>query len=126
VRRAGDRASRTTAVALVAALVLAAAALAGCGSDGPTTKPLSSVAPAVPNHNCGKLPGPGATFSILSGKVGCSEARHVFTDLFAGRGKPETSPGTQQTGTAVDGWLCGGGAGGFGCSKDGQRITAAA
>lgn len=50
----------------------------------------------------------------------------MFGDLFAGRGTPETAPGTGQTDTKVDGWLCGGGAGGFGCSKGGQTITAAA
>jgi hypothetical protein len=126
VRRAADRVPTTTAVGLVAALLLVGAAVAGCGTDRPTTRPVSSVAPAVPTHRCGTLSGPGATFSILSGKVGCDEARRVFTDLFAGRGKPETVPGTQQTGTNVDGWLCGGGAGGFGCSKNGRTITAAA
>ncbi|HEY1514963.1 MAG TPA: hypothetical protein VGF91_01010 [Solirubrobacteraceae bacterium] len=110
-------------VALVAALLLA---VAGCGSDRPTTRPISAVAPAVPTHRCGTLPGPDATFSILSGNVGCAEARRVFTDLFAGRGTPQTAPGTKQTGTDVDGWLCGGGAGGFGCSKNGSTITAAA
>jgi predicted small lipoprotein YifL len=116
---------RTTATALVTALLLAGA-VAGCGSDGPTTRPVSAVAPAVPNHKCGTLPGPGATFSILTGSVGCAEARRVFTDLFAGRGTPETSPGSGQIDTNVDGWLCGGGAGGFGCAKDGHAISAGA
>lgn len=126
MRSAADREPRTTAVALVAALLLGSAAVAGCGSDGPTTRPVSAVAPAVPNHRCGTLPGPGATFSILSGQVGCAEARRVFTDLFAGRGTPQTSAGSGQTDTNVDGWLCGGGAGGFGCSKNGRKISAAA
>ncbi len=116
----------TTTVALVAALLLAGAAVVGCGSDGPTTHPVSSLAPAVPSQQCGKLAGPGATFSILSDKIGCVEARRVFTDLFAGRGTPEKSPGTGQIDTNVDGWLCGGGAGGFGCSKNGEAISAAA
>ncbi len=106
--------------------MLAVAAIAGCGSGGPTTRPLSSVAPAVPTHHCGTLPGPGATFLILTGSTSCAQARQVFTDLFAGRGRPETSPGTQQSATNVDGWLCGGGAGGFGCSKNGQAISAGA
>ena len=50
----------------------------------------------------------------------------MFSDLFAGRGTRETAPGTGQTDTDADGWLCGGGAGGFGCSKGGQTITAGA
>jgi hypothetical protein len=116
---------RTTATALVTALLLAGA-VAGCASDGPTTKPVSAVAPAVPDHKCGTLPGPGATFSILSDTSGCAEARRVFTDLFAGRGTPQKSPSTGQTDTSVDGWLCGGGAGGFGCAKDGHTISAGA
>ena len=123
---AADREPRTTVVALVAALLLGSAALAGCASDGPTTKPVSAAAPKVPDHKCGTLPGPGATFSILSDTSACVEARRVFTDLFAGRGTPEKSPGTGQTDTSVDGWLCGGGAGGFGCSKNGRTISAAA
>jgi predicted small lipoprotein YifL len=113
-------------LALVAAVLLGSAAVAGCGSDGPTTRPVSAVAPPVPTQKCGTLPGPGATFSILTGKAGCTEARRVFTDLFAGRGTPKTAPGTGQIDTYVDGWLCGGGAGGFGCSKGGQVINAAA
>jgi predicted small lipoprotein YifL len=125
VKSAADSVPRRAAVALVAVL-LASAALAGCGSDGPTTRPVSAAAPTVPSHHCGTLPGPDATFSILTDSVGCTEARRVFSDLFAGRGKPETSPGTGQTDTNVDGWLCGGGAGGFGCSKNGHAITAAA
>jgi hypothetical protein len=72
------------------------------------------------------MPGPGATFSILTDSVGCAEARRVFSDLFAGRGTPEKSPGTGQIDTNVDGWLCGGGAGGFGCSKGPHAITAGA
>jgi hypothetical protein len=107
-------------------LLLAAAAIAGCGSDGPTTRPVSAVAPAVPKHPCGSLAGPGATFSILTDSVGCVEARRVFSDLFAGRGTHETSPGSGQGDTSVDGWLCGGGAGGFGCSKSGHAIAAGA
>jgi hypothetical protein len=126
VRSAVDRVPKTTAVALLATLLLAGTAVAGCGSDRPTTRPVSAVAPAVPSHKCGTLPGPGATFSILSGKVGCAEAMRVFTDLFAGRGTPQTSPDTGQTDTNVDGWLCGGGAGGFGCSNKGQTISAGA
>lgn len=114
------------AVALLVALLLVGPAVAGCASDGPTTRPVSAAASTVPSHHCGSLPGPGATFSILSDTVACSDARRVFTDLFAGRGTPETSPGTGQADTNVDGWLCGGGAGGFGCTKDGHAISAGA
>ena len=114
----------TRNVALLAALVLASGALAGCGSGGPTTQPLSSVPPSRPSHQCGKLAGPGATFSILTDQVGCAEARQVFTDLFAGRGTPQKDPATGATDTDVNGWLCGGGAGGFGCAKNGQTISA--
>jgi hypothetical protein len=113
-------------LALVAALLLGSALVAGCGSDRPTTRPVSAVSPAVPDHRCGTLRGPGATFSIRSGNVDCAEARQVFIDLFAGRGTPQKSPGTGQTDTNVDGWLCGGGAGGFGCSKNGRTIAASA
>lgn len=126
MRSAADREPTRTIVALLAALLLAGGAVVGCGSEKPTTRPLSAVAPTVPTHKCGTLPGPGATFSILSGKVGCAEARRVFTDLFDGRGTPHASPGTGKTDTEVDGWLCGGGAGGFGCSSNGQTISAGA
>lgn len=118
--------SKTTALALLAAFLLAGAALAGCGTEGPTTHPISAAAPAVPSHKCGTLPGPGATFSILADSVGCGVARRVFTDLFAGKGAPERSPVTEQQDTNVDGWLCGGGAGGFGCSKGSNTISAGA
>ena len=111
-------------MALVAALLLGSAAVAGCGSDGPTTRPVSAVAPSVPSHKCGTLAGPGATFSILTGKASCAEATQVFTDLFARRGTPQKDPATGATDTYVDGWLCGGGAGGFGCAKNGQTISA--
>lgn len=50
----------------------------------------------------------------------------MFTDLFAGRGTRQQSPGTGQIDTETDGWLCGGGAGGFGCSKGAQKIAAGA
>jgi predicted small lipoprotein YifL len=116
---------RRVAAALLAVLV-ASAALAGCGGDGPTTTPVSAAAPKVPNHHCGTLPGPGATFTILTGSVGCSEARRVFSDLFAGRGTSEKFPSTGKIDTRVDGWLCNGGAGGFGCSNSGHLIAAGA
>lgn len=124
MRTIAARRVKAPALAIAAALLLAGVAITACGSDRPTTEPIS--APAVPAKGCGTMPGPGATFTIQAGSVGCAEARRVFTDLFAGRGRPQTSPGTNQTGTKVDGWLCGGGAGGFGCSKNGQTITAAA
>lgn len=113
-------------MALIAALVLVCTTVAGCGSGDPTTRPVASEAPAVPSQHCGTLAGPGATFSILTGKVSCAEARQVFADLFAGRGTAKTAPDTGQTDREVDGWLCGGGAGGFGCSKGEESIAAAA
>lgn len=50
----------------------------------------------------------------------------MFSDLFAGRGTPRKAPDTGAQDTEVRGWLCGGGAGGFGCGKDGQTISAGA
>jgi hypothetical protein len=58
--------------------------------------------------------------------VSCAEARQVFSDLFAGRGTRETAPDTGSPATDINGWLCAGGAGGFGCAKDGQAIVAGA
>ena len=110
-------------MALLAVLLLGLAA-AGCGSGGVTTRPVASKTPEVPTHNCGTLPGPGATFSIVTGSASCAEARQVFSDLFAGGGTRVTSPEAGAFDTNVNGWLCGGGAGGFGCGKDGQVIDA--
>lgn len=111
---------------LVAAL-LAGVAIAGCGSDRPATSPIASDAPTNPTHGCGMLSGPGATFTILTANgVTCSQAVTVFKDLFAGKGQPQTVPGTGQSGKEVDGWLCGGGAGGFGCGRNGRVIEAGA
>jgi hypothetical protein len=75
-------------------------------------------------RHCGTMSGPGARFAILAHRARCPVARRVFRDLFAGRGHPRRSPGTGQLDTAVDGWLCGGGAGGFSCAKlrDGKAL----
>ena len=122
-----SRAARRLWPRTLVAVLLAGAAIAGCGSAGATITPLASDAPPRPTHSCGALPGPGATFTILAAdRAGCPQATSVFKDLFAGKSQPATVPGTEQPGTKVDGWLCGGGAGGFGCGRNGRVIEAGA
>lgn len=68
-------------------------------------------------RHCGTMAGPGARFAILAHRAQCRVARRVFRDLFAGRGHSKKDPATGALDTVVDGWLCGGGAGGFSCAK---------
>jgi hypothetical protein len=68
-------------------------------------------------RHCGTMPGPGARFAILAHRTRCRVARGVFKDLFAGRGHHRRDARTGAVDTTVDGWLCGGGAGGFSCTK---------
>lgn len=84
----------------------------------------ASASGALSFRHCGTMPGPDARFAILAHRAPCRVARRVFRDLFAGRGHHRRSPGTGEIDTAVDGWLCGGGAGGFSCGKlhDGRAL----
>lgn len=97
----GTRPIRTLVVALGVTLAVAASASAG----------------EAATRHCGTMAGPGARFSVSEHGSSCRVARRVLKDLFAGRGKPRRDPSTGALDTSVDGWLCGGGAGGFGCSK---------
>lgn len=97
----GTRPIRTLGVAFGVTLAVAASASAG----------------EAATRHCGAIAGPGARFSVSEHGTNCGVARRVFRDLFAGRGKPRRDPSTGSLDTAVDGWICGGGAGGFGCSK---------
>jgi hypothetical protein len=72
-------------------------------------------------QHCGTLRGPGARFAILAYHAHCRTARRVFSGLFAGKGHDRRDPSTGQTDKVIDGWLCGGGAGGFGCAKLGPH-----
>lgn len=80
-----------------------------------------SGAAGVRFQHCGTLPGPGARFAILAHRVHCPTARRVIRGLFAGRGRDRRDPSTGQIDKVVDGWICGGGAGGFGCGKLGPH-----
>jgi hypothetical protein len=97
----GRRTTRTLGVAVVVALAAAASASAG----------------EAATRHCGTMAGPGARFSVSEHGANCRVARRVFRELFAGRGKSRRDPSTGALDTVVDGWLCGGGASGFGCSK---------
>lgn len=85
----------------------------------------ASVAGAAGLHfqHCGTLPGPGARFAILAHRARCRTARRVIGGLFAGRGHDRRDPSTGQIDKVIDGWICGGGAGGFGCGKLGPHGT---
>jgi hypothetical protein len=74
-------------------------------------------------QHCGTLPGPGARFAILAYRARCGTARRVIGGLFAGRGHRRRDPSTGQIDKVIDGWICGTGAGGFGCSKLGPHNT---
>ena len=68
-------------------------------------------------RHCGTLPGPGAKFSIFAHQARCRLARHVFSQLFAGRGRRRRDPGTGKIDRVIDGWICGSATGGFQCAK---------
>lgn len=98
---------------------------------GSTTTTPSVPRTSLPGQNrggsCGTVPGPGATFSIVTDStVDCATARQVFLDLFAGKGERHQGADAAHSYTDVDGWACGSGAGGFGCSQSGKRIEAEA
>lgn len=81
------------------------------------------MAAGVRFQHCGTLRGPGARFAILAHHARCRTARRVFRDLFAGRGRDRRDPSTGKIDRVVDGWMCGSGAGGFGCGKLGPHGT---
>jgi hypothetical protein len=104
------RGRRRTLIALIG-VVLVLAGASGAGAAG------------MRFQHCGTLRGPGARFAILAHRARCQTARRVFSGLFAGRGRNRRDPYTGQTDKVIDGWICGGGAGGFGCSKLGPHGT---
>jgi hypothetical protein len=103
--------NRTAAVGVILAVGLA---LTGAGAAG---------AAGLRFRHCGTLRGPGARFSILAYHARCATARHVFGALFAGKGRRRKDPSTGQIDRVIDGWICGSGAGGFGCAKLGPHGT---
>ena len=65
--------------------------------------------------------------TIERGSVGCATARHVLSDFLRGRGTmhgPRRGPSYKQW-WSVDGWACGYGAGGGGCTRVGQATILA-
>jgi hypothetical protein len=74
-------------------------------------------------QHCGTLRGPGSRFAVLAHRAHCGTARRVFSTLFAGKGRRRRDPATGQTDRVIDGWICGSGAGGFGCGKLGPNGT---
>jgi hypothetical protein len=83
----------------------------------------ASVAGAAGVHfqHCGTLRGPGARFAVLAHRARCGTARRVFAALFAGKGRRRSVDG--KIDRMIDGWICGSGAGGFGCGKLGPHGT---
>ncbi len=78
-------------------------------------------------NDCETLAGPGGQFAITAGQgVSCATARQVFSDLWADKGEHHEGANSADSYTIVDGWTCGSGAGGFGCSQSGSRIEATA
>lgn len=83
---------------------------------------------AAARRSCGTFRASGATLAVTvqRGGVTCSTARHVLSDFFHGRGEmhgPPNGPAYKQW-WSVDGWACGYGAGGGGCSRSGSLIQA--
>jgi len=98
-------------IGLMLALGLALTGAAGAGAAG------------LRFQHCGTLRGPGARFEILAYRARCGTARRVFGALFAGKGRRRRDPSTGQIDRVIDGWICGSGAGGFGCGKLGPNGT---
>jgi hypothetical protein len=101
-------------------LILAALALCGllavCSASAEAKK------------SCGTFRAHGSTYrvKVARGHVRCHRARHVLHDFFNGRGTmhgPANGPAYKQW-WAVDGWRCGYGAGGGGCSRGRKLIIA--
>ena len=80
---------------------------------------------ALVGSDCETVTGRGTLFSITAGVgVSCPTARGVFRDLLAGKGERHEGTDSAESYTRVDGWTCGSGTGGFGCSRSGARIEA--
>ncbi len=99
----------------------------------PTTRPEpssgeSSATPtrgALVGNDCESLPGPSGQYAITAGVgVSCPIARKVFGDLFTDKGEHHEGADSAESYTRVDGWTCGSGTGGFGCSLASARIEA--
>jgi hypothetical protein len=108
----GRKRNGVAVIAVIAAILALSLATAGTSAAG--------AAGLRPRH-CGTLQGPGAKFTILAYQARCTTARHVFTGLFAGHGRPRRVEG--KTYKVIDGWICGSAAGGFSCGKLGPRGT---
>ncbi|MEV7042979.1 hypothetical protein [Amycolatopsis sp. NPDC051061] len=103
-------------------LVVAAAVLAGCGSDPAPAAPTSadpaavpaaaaaagSTAPGVP---CGDVTGPGGakTAVVAHGQVDCAAATKLLTDYFAKLTPAEAASADGPGPVVVDEWTCGSG-----------------
>jgi hypothetical protein len=97
---------------VLGAILALGLALSGAGVAG---------AAGVHFTHCGTLRGPGARFAILAYRARCATARRVFGALFAGKGRRRPVAG--KIDRVIDGWICGSGAGGFGCGKLGPHGT---
>jgi hypothetical protein len=92
-------------------------------NQGWTTRSLTGA--FTTTSKCGTLKGPEGSYAISAGTgIGCATARQVFTDLWVGNGVVHQGIDEANSYTAVDGWGCGSGAGGFGCSYGTQYISA--
>jgi hypothetical protein len=84
--------------------------------------------PAAATRSCGTFRASGATLAVKvqRGTVTCPTAERVLSDFFHGRGWMHGRPNgpAYQQWWSVDGWACGYGAGGGGCSRSGALIQA--
>jgi hypothetical protein len=80
-------------------------------------------AAGVRMRHCGTLSGQGTRFAILVHDARCRAARRVVSGVLAGKGHPRRDPSTGETDTVIDGWICGGAAGGISCGKLGPHGT---